>query len=204
MKRVLPKMQTGLLRRKKMTEKSEAAVKKTSDSRVLDIALTAVFAALTFVATYFIKVPIPATSGYVHPGDAIVILCGIFLGKKKGFLATGIGSCLADLLGGYMIYVAPTFVIKAFVAFFAAMIFEYTVKLLKKSGKKSFVPAAILAGLADIILVPLGYFAFETVIYGFAAAAAGMLPNLGQAAFGLVVAALLYPLINRALAGLRN
>lgn len=183
---------------------NETATAKTRDSRVIDITMTAVFAALTFVATFFIKIGIPATSGYVHPGDAVVILCGIFLGRKRGFLAAGIGSCLADLLGGYAVYVAPTFFIKAFVAFFAAMIFEYVVKLLKKAGKTNTIPAAVLAGLSDIILVPLGYFAFESFVYGIGGAAASLLANLGQAVFGLVLASLLYPVLNRALAGLRS
>lgn len=183
---------------------NEAAVKKTSDSKVVGIAMTAVFAALAFVTTFYTKFPIPATSGYVHLGDTIVLLCGIFLGKKKGFLAAGIGSCLADLIGGYMVYVAPTFVIKGFVAFFAAMIFEYAVKLLKKAGKTNYIVAAVLAGLSDIILVPLGYFVFESFIYGIGGAAASLLANLGQAAFGLVVASLLYPVLNRALAAIRS
>lgn len=183
---------------------SEEAVKKTSDSRVSDLAITAVFAALAFVTTFYTKIPIPATSGYVHLGDAIVILCGIFLGKKKGFLAAGIGSCLADLLGGYMIYVAPTFVIKGFVAFFAAIVFEYVVRLLRKAGRTVYIPAAVLAGLSDIILVPLGYFVFESFIYGIGGAAASLLANLGQAAFGLAVATVLYPVLNRALAAIRS
>ena len=60
----------------------------------------ALFAALTFAATMAVRIPTPGTSGYIHPGDALVILSGVILGPSSGFLAAGIGSALADLLGG--------------------------------------------------------------------------------------------------------
>ena len=65
------------------------------------LVLTALFAALTCVATMIIRIPTPGTGGYIHPGDALVILSGIILGPLYGFLAAGLGSCLSDFLGGY-------------------------------------------------------------------------------------------------------
>ena len=41
--------------------------------------MTALFAALACVATMSIRIPTPGTGGYIHPGDAIVILAGIIL-----------------------------------------------------------------------------------------------------------------------------
>ena len=46
--------------------------------------LAALFAALSCVATMSIRIPTPGTSGYIHPGDAIVILSGIILGPVWG------------------------------------------------------------------------------------------------------------------------
>ena len=43
------------------------------------IIMTALFAALACVATMSIRIPTPGTGGYIHPGDAIVILAGIIL-----------------------------------------------------------------------------------------------------------------------------
>ena len=63
--------------------------------------MTALFAALACVATMSIRIPTPGTGGYIHPGDAIVILAGIILGPVYGMLAGGIGSALSDLIGGY-------------------------------------------------------------------------------------------------------
>ena len=115
--------------------------------------LAALFAALSCVATMSIRIPTPGTGGYIHPGDAIVILSGVILGPVWGFLAGGIGSALSDLIGGYFIYVPITFVIKGLVALAAGLLYQ-------KIGKnqKSRYIAVILGGVADIILVAGGYF----------------------------------------------
>ena len=51
------------------------------NSNLKKIIMTALFAALACVATMSIRIPTPGTGGYIHPGDAIVILAGIILGK---------------------------------------------------------------------------------------------------------------------------
>ena len=79
------------------------------------LVLTALFAALCCVATMSVRSPTPGTGGYIHPGDAIVILSGVVLGPLYGFLAAGIGSCMSDLLGGYLTYVPITLLIKGLV-----------------------------------------------------------------------------------------
>ena len=47
------------------------------------LVMCALFAALACVATMSIRIPTPATGGYIHPGDAVVILCGIFMGPAE-------------------------------------------------------------------------------------------------------------------------
>lgn len=81
-------------------------------------------AALAFLATAFIAVPSPFTGGYIHFGDAIVLSCGVVLGKRNGALAAGIGSALADIALGYASWALPTFIIKALLAFIVGYIFE--------------------------------------------------------------------------------
>ena len=157
----------------------------------------ALFAALACVCTMSIRIPTPGTGGYIHPGDAVVILAGVFLGPVYGALAGGIGSCMADLIGGYFIYVPITLVIKGLVAFSAGMIYE-------KMGKtsKSRHIAVALGGVADIILVAGGYFLCELPIYG--AGAAGSIPaNIIQGVSGLIIAVVLYPALH-AVPYLRN
>ena len=66
------------------------------NSNLKKIIMTALFAALACVATMSIRIPTPGTGGYIHPGDAIVILAGIILGPVYGMLAGGIGSCICS------------------------------------------------------------------------------------------------------------
>lgn len=151
--------------------------------------LAALFAALSCVATMSIRIPTPGTGGYIHPGDAIVILSGVILGPVWGFFAGGIGSALSDLSGGYFVYVPITFVIKGLVALVAGHLYQ-------KIGKtqKSRYVAVVLGGVADIILVAGGYFVCEYFIYG-AGAAASIPANIIQGIGGLVISCILYPIL---------
>ena len=151
--------------------------------------LAALFAALSCVATMSIRIPTPGTGGYIHPGDAIVILPGVILGPVWGFLAGGIGSALSDLIGGYFIYVPITFVIKGLVALAAGLLYQKVGK-----NQKSRYIAVILGGVADIILVAGGYFVCEFFIYG-AGAAASIPANIIQGVGGLVISCILYPIL---------
>ena len=151
--------------------------------------LAALFAALSCVATMSIRIPTPGTGGYIHPGDAIVILSGVILGPVWGFFAGGIGSALSDLIGGYFVYVPITFVIKGLVALAAGLLYQ-------KVGKtqKSRYAAVVLGGVTDIILVAGGYFVCEYFIYG-AGAAASIPANIIQGIGGLVISCILYPIL---------
>ena len=66
--------------------------------------MSALFASLACIATMSIRIPTPGTGGYIHPGDAVVILSGIVLGPAWGLLAGGIGSALADILSIYQLH----------------------------------------------------------------------------------------------------
>ena len=152
--------------------------------------IAAMFAALACVATMAIRIPTPGTGGYIHPGDAVVILCGIFLNPGAAFLAAGMGSAMADLLGGYFLYVPLTFVIKGLVAFLAGHAFR------RLSGHlKNRTVAVAICGLIDVALVAGGYCFCESFIYGTAAAFVSVPANLIQGASGLVISTALFPLL---------
>ena len=160
------------------------------NSNLKKLLMTALFAALACVATMSIRIPTPGTNGYIHPGDAVVILSGIILGPVWGMLAGGIGSALADLIGGYFIYVPITLVIKGLIALIAGVVYQ-------KIGKtsKTRYTAVILGGVTDIILVAGGYFLCESFMYGAAGAAAGIPANIIQGIGGLIIACVLYPIL---------
>ena len=77
--------------------------------------IAALLAALTCVATMIIKIPSPL-KGYMNLGDCVVLVAGWMLSPLYGFLAAGIGSALADLFSGYVVYAPVTFAIKGIMA----------------------------------------------------------------------------------------
>ena len=142
---------------------------------VKQLTLAGVLAALVFVLTYLPKVPVPVTGGYIHLGDGAIFLSVLLLGPL-GIPAAAVGSGLSDLIGGYMVYVIPTVIIKGLVALIAWKLYR----------KGSWVSAAVAFIVAEAVMV-LGYFAFEAVMYGIAAAAAAILPNVIQGVGGVVL-----------------
>ena len=154
---------------------------KTSTKKLV---VSALFAALSLVATLFFAFPLP--TGYANLGDCFAFLAGFVLGGPWGAAAAGIGIALADLLGGYGVYAIATFIIKAFIALCGA----FAAKL---ASEKKIYPALIacLSLLGEAMMV-LGYFFFESVFLGVGAAAiASVVGNLTQAAVGVVTSTVL-------------
>ena len=150
---------------------------------VSKIVLTALFAALVYVATSIIRYPTFGTQGYINIGDSIVLLSAWLIGGVYGGLAAGIGSALADLLAQYVTYVPGTFIIKFLMALVAYLIFT----ALKKTNINKVVAYIVSGVVAELIMV-FGYFLYESTILGFGLAAAASIPsNAIQAGTCLVI-----------------
>ena len=155
--------------------------------RWIRLVYTALFTALTTVATLVIQVPSPM-SGYVNLGDAMVLLSAWILGPVYGTAAAGIGSMLADLLSGYAYYAPGTLVIKCLMAFVAAQVF-----LVLKDKVKGKHFAKVVSGLLAEIIMVVGYFGYAGLILGNGLSAALSIPgNLVQGGFGIVVSTVVY------------
>lgn len=171
--------------------------------------IAALFAALTCICTMIIKIPTP-TGGYIHPGDGMVLLCGIILGPGMGALAAGIGSMLSDLFSGYMVWVPATFIIKALTAMVASVLFRKSSQLLSRNKAASTV-RVILGGVVGEALMVFGYFLFEiglnaasnggftaaAIAGGIAYSAAGIPANIVQGVTGVVIACVLLPILSQ-------
>ncbi len=144
---------------------------------VTRLVLGAVCCACITVLTMTLAIPIPGLTGaYINLGDAGVYLAAFLLGGPFGALCAGIGSALADIMLGSALYAIPTFIIKAGMAFIAATLY-------KQSGYTKRIFPLACAGL----VMPLGYFLFETMLYGAAGAAIGIIPNLIQCVGGIML-----------------
>ena len=103
------------------------------NNKTRKIVLAALLASLTCVTTMLIKVPSPL-KGYVNLGDCVVLLSGWILSPLYGFFAAGIGSALADIFSGYVIYAPATFVIKGAMALIAYFIHKKSASTASKSA----------------------------------------------------------------------
>jgi len=155
---------------------------KNTEANVRLLAMTALFIALSYVATSLLVIPTPG-GGYLNPGDIVVLLGAFLLGPIYGAIAGGVGPALADLLAGYGVYVPATLVIKALMGVTAALLYRLL-------GKKT--AGVVAGGAAAEIIMAGGYCLYEGILGGSPAAGLPGLPaNLLQGGVCLVVAVLL-------------
>lgn len=151
------------------------------NSSIQNVVFVALFAALTYIATAFIHIPMPGA--FVHMGNAILLLAVLLLGYTKGALAGGLGFFFFDLLNGYAAE-SLYFILESFIVGGAAYLaFKAFNKDLDKLWKVLVVGAA--TGVAKIIMTQIKNTIMNLVM------GAGM-----QAAFFGAVAKLPATLIN--------
>lgn len=135
--------------------------------------------AIVAITTMFAAVPIPGVKGaYANAGDAAVYATAFLLGWPWGVMVAAVGSALADILLGSALYAPATLVIKGLMAFIAA-------KLLRKGGMR--IPKLLVSG----IVMAVGYFAYECIIYGASVAALSVPANIVQAVLGAVLGSII-------------
>ncbi len=152
-------------------------------STLQKIVLSGVFAALIFVMTAFLSFPLPG-GGYANLGDCFVLLAGLLIGPVYGGIAAAVGSAFADLFAGFGIYAPVTFAIKGIMAAVFALIVG------KATAKLGIIRLTLSAVLSEIIMV-LGYFLFETLLYGIVGSAVNIAGNSVQGIVGAASAIIL-------------
>ncbi|MBS6475804.1 MAG: TIGR04002 family protein [Clostridiales bacterium] len=128
---------------------------KTSKT-ILNIVLGGLFAAVIAVMTGLVPhIPIGATGGYLHFGDAFIFLAASFLPWPYALAAAAIGGGLADVLAGAPEWALYTVVIKALIALC------FTAKREKLLNVHNWL-ALLFAWLISVG----GYYLAEAFIYG--------------------------------------
>lgn len=137
-----------------------------------NIVLSAVFAAIIFVATaYLPRIPIlGGAGGYVHIGDAFIYLAACVLSVPSAMVAGALGGALADGLTGFIVWAPATFIIKALMA------------LPFSSAPQKFITLRnVIASIVSGIICAAGYYIYEAVfITSFSVAVASLPFNLAQ------------------------
>jgi len=150
--------------------------KWTASSVVVTGVLTAVVAVLTFV----VRVPIAPTRGYIHLGDVGVYFAAFAFGPAIGCLAGGLGTAIADVMGGYAHWAPLSFVFHGL----QGLVAGYFALKASRTG-------SLVGWLLGAIIMVGGYFLAGTAFYGVGPALTEAPMNVLQAAVGGVVG---YPL----------
>ena len=121
-----------------------------NDRHIRILTTAGILAAVIFLLTAFVRIPIPA--GYLNLGDVGVFFVAMLLPAGYAALCAGVGSMLADLIG-FPLYAPVTLLVKGLTALTFALLWR------RLPGKLRY-----LAFLA-VLIVPLGYFLFELVVF---------------------------------------
>jgi uncharacterized repeat protein (TIGR04002 family) len=160
---------------------------KKTDSRIYNITLTGIFAALITIFTAYIgHIPVGAHGGYVHFGDGLIYLAAAILPAPYAMAAGAIGGGLADLL------TAPAWAI-ATIIIKALLVLPFTNKGSTILNKRNYI-APIIAYLIS----NTGYFIAEAVMFGIKTALlSGLTGGLVQSGGSMVFFILLGQALDR-------
>jgi uncharacterized membrane protein len=152
------------------------------------IALNGTMVALTFLATYFTRIPTPLPGGYFNLGDAVIIITAVILGRKSGLLAGAVGSALADIAFGGFIFAPVTFIVKGIEGYAAGTLANPGNRVSPCTGR------ILWASAAGAFIMVAGYFLAEAFIlglfdreFGLAAAVLELVPNIIQGGLSAVL-----------------
>ncbi len=107
------------------------------------IAAIGVMAALVFITTKFLRIPIPVGAGktQIHVGNSMCLLSGLLFGPVTGGLAAGIGTALVDLMD-------PRWAPEFWISFINKFVMGFTVGAIATMGKERNTTRDFIASVA--------------------------------------------------------
>jgi energy-coupling factor transport system substrate-specific component len=192
--------------------KEDAAMDRPgTDARA--IAVTGVMIALVTVITLAVRIPIPATQGYINFSDVGIYFAAFAFGPWVGFMAGGVGTALADVIGGYVQFAPLSFLAHGLEGLVAGAVAVWLERLLSQAGqplRRRSIPVGWPLGwcAGTIVMVGLYFLGEAWVLTGPGPALTELPFNLFQNVAGAVVGIPLvlavrraYPPITRMTAG---
>ena len=125
-----------------------------TNSTVMKIAQTALFAALCYVIFTYLQIKIPMPGGdatSIHLGNAFCVLAALLLGGWYGGLAGAIGMGIADVMDPIYITGAPkTFILKLCIGLITGLVAHKIAKINESTDKKYIFKWSLLASVAGL------------------------------------------------------
>ncbi len=155
-----------------------------SQKTALRIALVAVLTAVVVVFTLLVRVPTPI-KGYISLCDVVIYFAAYLFGPWVAAIAGGLGTGIADLIGGYAQWAPLSFIIHGAQGLLIAII----AKAPMKDGIRGDAPffRMIIGGIVGIVIMAGGYYIAGGILYGFEPALVEIPLNLLQAGVGMIL-----------------
>lgn len=162
--------------------------------KLMKLAFTGVFAALSYVVFTFLQIKIPLPGGdatSIHLGNAVCVLGALLLGGFYGGLGGAIGMTIGDLLDPiYIVYAPKTFLLKLCIGLITGLVAHRFGKINQKTNKKEVwkwaITAAVCGLLFNVIFDPLLGYVYKLVILGKPAAELTLAWNVASTSINAV------------------
>lgn len=159
-----------------------------SQSGMRKFIFAALLLAITVVFGRIFIIPIPWTHGNVNLCDAGIFIAAMLMGPLYGGVVGGFGGLLLDLISGYTQYAPFSFIAHGLEGLVTGWLY-------RRTGNKKFAQVCALA--AGIIVMVLGYFVADSIMYKLTAGVLGIGTNILQGIVGAIVAVLVVPSVKK-------
>lgn len=162
------------------------------------VALTGLFAALSYVVFTFLQIKITLPGGdatSIHLGNGVCVLGALIMGGFYGGLGGAIGMTIGDLFDPvYVLYAPKTFILKLCIGLITGLVAHRIGRINETGDKKRvfrFVVAATVCGLLfNVIFDPLVGYYYKLLILGKPAAQVALAWNITASSINAVTSAI--------------
>ena len=168
------------------------------DKHLYKLALTGLFAAMSYVVFTFLQIKITLPGGdatSIHLGNAVCVLGALVLGGFYGGLGGAIGMTIGDLFDPvYVVYAPKTFILKLCIGLITGLVAHKLGRINEISDKKKvfrYVLAAAVCGLLfNVVFAPMVGFFYKLLILGKPAAQLVLAWNITSTSINAVTSTL--------------
>lgn len=165
-----------------------------TDSKIYKIAMTGLFAAMSYVVFTFLQFKISLPGGdatSIHLGNAVCVLGALLLGGLYGGLGGAIGMTIGDLFDPvYVLYAPKTFILKLCIGLITGFIAHRIGKIDESHDQKHILKWVIIAAvgglLFNVIFDPLVGYYYKLLILGKPAAELALVWNVTSTSINAV------------------
>lgn len=156
------------------------------NNKIYKIAMTGLFAAMSYVVFTFLQFKITLPGGdatSIHLGNAVCVLGALLLGGVYGGLGGAIGMTIGDLFDPvYVIYAPKTFILKLCIGLITGVLAHRVGKINESHDRKHIFKWVIIAAvgglLFNVVFDPLVGYYYKLLILGKPAAELALVWNI--------------------------